>query len=83
LLTLRGGPPLPAVTDKLQPLKLEGGKLVIRNDTDEEWKNVELWLNWYYRAVVPSIPAHGRVVCGRSIRSWKATAGGSTTHIRW
>jgi len=47
--------------DKLQPLKLDGGKLVIRNDTDEEWKNVELWLNWYYRAVVPSIPAHGRV----------------------
>ena len=47
--------------DQLRPLTLEGGKLVIRNDTDEEWKNVELWLNWYYRAVIPSIPAHGRV----------------------
>ena len=47
--------------DKLQPLTLDGGKLVIRNDTDEEWKNVELWLNWYYRAVIPSVPAHGRV----------------------
>jgi hypothetical protein len=47
--------------EKAPPLKLDGNKLVIRNDTDEEWKNVELWLNWYYRAVLPSIPAHGRV----------------------
>jgi len=47
--------------DQLQPLKLDGGTLVVRNDTDEEWKNVEIWVNWYYRAVIPSIPPHGRV----------------------
>lgn len=47
--------------DKLQPLTLNGGTLVVRNDTDEEWKSVEIWVNWYYRAVIPSIPAHGRV----------------------
>lgn len=44
-----------------EPLQLKGNLLKIVNDTDEEWKNVELWLNWYYRSGMPTIPAHSRV----------------------
>src|SRR5262245_18721465 len=43
-----------------EPLQLQGNLLKVVNNTDEEWKNVELWLNWYYRAAIASIPAHGR-----------------------
>jgi hypothetical protein len=46
--------------EKVEPLQLQGNLLKVVNDTDEEWKNVELWLNWYYRAGMKSIPAHSR-----------------------
>jgi hypothetical protein len=43
-----------------EPLKLDGNLLTVDNRTDADWSNVEIWLNTYYRATVPSIPAKGR-----------------------
>jgi hypothetical protein len=40
-------------------LKLDHGKLTVNNQSDEEWRNVEIWVNNYYRAVVPTIAARG------------------------
>lgn len=42
------------------PFQLEGNNLTLENQTDEEWRSVEIWLNNYYRVIVPSIAAHGR-----------------------
>ena len=41
-------------------MQLERGQLTVDNQTDEEWRSVEIWVNNYYRAMVPSIAAHGR-----------------------
>src|SRR5258706_14134637 len=40
-------------------LKLDRGRLTVNNQTDEEWRNVEIWVNNYYRALVPSIAPKG------------------------
>jgi hypothetical protein len=40
-------------------LRLNSGTLTVDNQSDEEWRSVEIWVNNYYRALVPSIAAHG------------------------
>jgi hypothetical protein len=47
------GPPV-------EPLKLDGNLLTVDNRSSVEWKNVEIWLNTYYRLKTDSIPAKGR-----------------------
>lgn len=42
------------------PLKLEGNLLTVDNRTAEEWTNVEIWLNAYFRVTTSSIPKGGR-----------------------
>ena len=42
-----------------EPLRLERGLVTVDNQTDEEWRAVEIWINNYYRAMVPSIAARG------------------------
>jgi hypothetical protein len=44
------GPPI-------EPLKLDGNMLTVDNRSNVEWKNVEIWLNTYYRVKTDSIPA--------------------------
>jgi len=44
-----------------EPLKLDGNTLTIDNRSNEEWKNVEVWLNTYYRLPIDSIPPKGHV----------------------
>jgi len=44
-----------------EPLKLEGNLLTVDNLTSEEWSNVEIWLNTYYRITARSIPPGGRL----------------------
>jgi hypothetical protein len=44
-----------------EPLKLEGNLLTVDNRTSQEWSNVEIWLNTYYRITVSSIPPGGRL----------------------
>ena len=37
------------------PLQVNGNALTVENQTEEEWRNVEIWVNNYYRALAPSI----------------------------
>ena len=53
LLTACAKPPI-------EPLQLEGNRLTVTNTTPDEWRDVELWLNSYFRLTVRSIAAHGR-----------------------
>jgi len=43
-----------------EPLRLEGNLLTVDNRSSSDWKNVEVWLNTYYRVTAASIPAGGR-----------------------
>jgi hypothetical protein len=44
----------------VDPLQLDRNMLTVDNTTSDEWKDVQIWLNTYYRITVPSIPAHTR-----------------------
>jgi hypothetical protein len=44
-----------------EPLQLDRNKLTVLNTSKDEWRNVEIWLNRYFQARVPSIPAGGRL----------------------
>lgn len=35
--------------------------LTVENQTGDEWRNVEIWINRYFRVTVPSIAAGGRL----------------------
>jgi len=56
LLAIAAGCSAPPV----EPLKLDGNMLTVDNRSANEWKNVEIWLNTYYRVKTDSIPANGR-----------------------
>jgi hypothetical protein len=43
-----------------EPLKLDGNVLTVDNRSSQEWTNVEIWLNTYYRVTTHSIPPKGR-----------------------
>jgi hypothetical protein len=43
-----------------EPLKLDGNILTVDNRSSQEWQNVEIWLNTYYRLTTRSIPAKSR-----------------------
>ena len=49
------------VKPPVDALQLDGNKLTVTNTTDAEWRDVEIWLNTYYRATAPSVAAHGRL----------------------
>jgi hypothetical protein len=40
-----------------EPLVLDGPRLTVSNQTDEDWTDVEIWLNTYYRMTAPYIAA--------------------------
>jgi hypothetical protein len=40
-----------------EPLALDGNRLIVSNQTDEEWTDVEVWLNTYYRVTLPYLAA--------------------------
>ena len=42
------------------PLQLDRNILTVANRTTQDWTNVEIWLNIYYRVKVASIPAESR-----------------------
>ena len=44
-----------------EAMVLEGGTLTIGNYSKQNWSNVEVWLNTYYRAAFTSIPPGGRM----------------------
>jgi|SRR5581483_12024790 len=43
-----------------EPITLDAGFVTVDNRTGQEWRRVEVWVNRYYRATVPSIPAGSR-----------------------
>jgi hypothetical protein len=43
------------------PMQLDGGILFVDNRSSDEWKDVEIWLNTYYRVTTRSVPAHTRM----------------------
>lgn len=45
-------------TPRPEPLRLEGNRLMVFNDTNGDWTDVEIWLNRQFRLTVPKI-AHG------------------------
>jgi hypothetical protein len=42
------------------PLQLDRNLLTVDNRSPDDWNNVEIWLNTYYRVTTPSIRAGGR-----------------------
>ena len=42
------------------PLQLDRNILTVDNRTSTDWTNVEIWLNYYYRVTVRSIPKESR-----------------------
>jgi hypothetical protein len=45
----------------LDPIVVDGGTVRVRNQTDSDWSNVEVWVNEYYRGTARTIPAGGFV----------------------
>jgi hypothetical protein len=46
------------------PLRLDGNRLTVDNQTSEDWLDVEIWLNQQYRVTVPKIQAGSRFNAG-------------------
>jgi hypothetical protein len=42
------------------PLQLDRGILTVDNRSSADWKDVEIWINQYYRVTVPKIAAGSR-----------------------
>jgi len=42
------------------PIQLQRSLLTVTNQSRQDWSNVEIWLNTYFRVTVPSIPAGSR-----------------------
>src|SRR5438552_2356599 len=42
------------------PLQLDRGMLTVNNHTRSDWKDVEIWINQYFRVTVPTIAARSR-----------------------
>jgi hypothetical protein len=41
--------------------RLDGRRLTVTNTTSDDWTDVEVWLNTYYRVTAPSLVAGGRM----------------------
>jgi hypothetical protein len=48
------------VTITPDPLQLDGGILTVDNRTGADWRNVEIWINHYYRTTTPSVASEAR-----------------------
>jgi hypothetical protein len=42
------------------PFELNGNLMTVSNRSSDDWSNVEIWLNTYYRVTTPVIRAGGR-----------------------
>ena len=45
----------------IEPLQLDGNLLTVDNRSEQEWKNVEIWLNRNHSVRIPSIAAGSRL----------------------
>ena len=54
--TLRSGRAAPA-----DPIRIEGARVVVENQTGQAWRDVNVTINAYYRVRTPSIDPGGRL----------------------
>ena len=47
-------------TTTIDPLQLDGNRLIVNNRSASNWNHVEIWVNRQYRIVVPTILAGQR-----------------------
>jgi hypothetical protein len=52
---------LAACRDKPQPIRVDRGRLVIENQTSQEWRNVTVTVNAYYRGGSRTLAPGGRL----------------------
>lgn len=43
------------------PLMIQNGRLIVENQTDEDWTNVRISINRYFHGGVPSLAKRGRL----------------------
>jgi hypothetical protein len=43
-----------------EPLRLDGNLLTVYNATSQDWNDVRIFVNTYYRAITPKIPARSQ-----------------------
>jgi hypothetical protein len=67
----------------LPPIEVTDGMVHVRNVTDEEWRNVRIWVNDYYAVTVVSIPPAGfvREPVRRFVAAQGQTINTSTTTV--
>ena len=46
--------------DETRPIVVDAGTVIVSNPTADEWRQVEIWLNYYYRVTKPSMAARER-----------------------
>jgi hypothetical protein len=49
-----------ACSQPRDPIVIEGGSIVIENQTKDDWIAVEVWINNHFRGTVGRLPAGGR-----------------------
>jgi hypothetical protein len=67
----------------LPDIEVADGSIHVRNGTEHEWRNVRIWVNEYYAAVVATIPPGGfvREPVKRFVAAQGQTINTSTTPI--
>lgn len=43
-------------TERPDPIAIKGAVLTVENQTEVEWRNVEIWVNDHYRVTKPRMP---------------------------
>ena len=44
-----------------ETMRIDGRIVTVDNHSADEWRDVEIWVNGYFRATAPAIAAHGRL----------------------
>jgi hypothetical protein len=45
----------------VETMRIDGRIVTVDNHTADDWRDVEIWVNGYFRATAPAIAAHGRL----------------------
>lgn len=67
----------------LPDIEVADGRVHVRNNGEDEWRNVRIWVNEYYAVTVPSIPPQGfvREPVSRFVAAQGQTINTSTTPV--
>lgn len=67
----------------LPDIEVDDGRIHVRNNSLEDWRNVRIWVNEYYAVTVPSIPPQGfvREPVSRFVAAQGQTINTSTTSV--